>query len=74
LSCPGRTPPFALRMSTGFFGYLNFMSHYNKTQTNQEKERVISWSIPSEVAWLMIAYLMFVPKVLTTFVIFPNCS
>ncbi|KAG1753305.1 hypothetical protein EDB19DRAFT_1978948 [Suillus lakei] len=38
------------------------MSHYNKTQTNQEKERVISWSMPPEAAQLMVAYLMFVLK------------
>jgi hypothetical protein len=57
-----------------FSGYLNFVSRYNKTQTNQEKERVISRSMPPEAARLMIAYLTFVPKVLTTFVTFPNRS
>ncbi|KAG2336820.1 hypothetical protein BDR05DRAFT_1005515 [Suillus weaverae] len=47
-----------------FSSYLNFVSHYNKTQTNQEKERVILQSMPPEAAWLMIAYLTFVPKTL----------
>ncbi|KAG1850434.1 hypothetical protein F4604DRAFT_1515905, partial [Suillus subluteus] len=47
-----------------FSGYLNFVSRYNKTQTNQEKERVISRSMPPEAARLMIAYLTFVPKTL----------
>ncbi|KAG2084486.1 uncharacterized protein F5147DRAFT_589450, partial [Suillus discolor] len=50
-----------------FSGHLNFVSRYNKTQTNQEKERVISRSMPPEAAQLMIAYLTFTLAVLALY-------